>query len=44
MLADPGKKGLDFIQSSNGDVVVRIRSAGAESLDPSDTVVVLDIE
>jgi alpha-L-fucosidase len=44
MLADPGKKGLGFAQSSNGDVVVRIRSAGAELLDPSDTVVVLEIE
>jgi alpha-L-fucosidase len=45
MLADPGKRGLGFIQSSNGDVVVRIRSAGvpAEALDPSDTVIVLEI-
>jgi alpha-L-fucosidase len=45
MLADPGKKGLGFKQSSNGDVVVRIRDSGvsAEALDPSDTVIVLEI-
>ena len=46
MLADPGKKGLGFVRSNNGDVVIKIRASGvsAEALDPSDTVVVLEIE
>jgi hypothetical protein len=46
MLADPGKGSLDFARRSNGDVVVKIRPNGAVALaiDPSDTVVVLEIE
>jgi len=46
MLADPGKGSLDFARRSNGDVVVKIRpnDAMALAIDPSDTVVVLEIE
>ena len=46
MLADPRKKMLGFVQSSNSDVVVKMRASGvsAEALDPSDTVIVLEIE
>jgi alpha-L-fucosidase len=45
MLADPGKKGLGFVQSSNGDVVVRIGpdDVPEKSPDAFDTVVVLEV-
>jgi len=46
LLADPQRSSVGFARRSNGDVVVKIRpnTAVALALDPSDTVVVLEIE
>ena len=45
LLADPDKRRLKFERKANGDIVIEVHtiSLPAEALDPSDTVVVLEI-
>ena len=45
MLADPDKRQLEFKRADNGDIVVELHTIGLtpEALDPSDTVVVLEV-
>jgi len=45
LLADPDKRQLQFKRTNNGDIVIKVHTIGLppEALDPSDTVVVLEI-